>query len=63
MGREPLQIVLYRDSRRGPRVEACQSTISEWYLIIESYEFHQHIADDDDEVSNVAILVGAGHWF
>lgn len=60
---EALEIVGYADAGRSAGVEACESAVAKGDLIVQPYEFHEHIRNKDSKVFGIAGFVGAGHGF
>lgn len=57
MCRQPLQVILHADTRGSSRVEARQAPVFERKDVVVADEFHEHVADQDDEVLGVAGLI------
>ena len=34
-----------------------QSTVLEWYLVVEANQFHQHIANENHKISDITIFI------
>lgn len=60
MGRQSLEVILHGDSRGRARVEASQTTLVEWDLVVESDQFHEHAGNQHDHVTGVGEFILRG---
>ena len=58
---KPLEVVTHTNPRRGAGVEPRQLAVLEGDVVIEADKLHEHVADDADEVFDVAGFVFGWH--
>jgi len=61
MGGETLQVIDYADAGGSAGVETGETPVFEGDFVIEANELHEHVADEEDEVFDVASFVFGGH--
>ena len=61
MRRKALQVISNADPRRSSRMESRQPPILERDVVVETHKLHEHIADQQHKILDIACLVARRH--